>query len=334
MFAKKALAASVSGPPNPTVSDVFSSTLYSGNGGTRTITNNIDLAGDGGLVWVKNRASGYNHCMWDTQRGVRRAIFPNSSLSEQVDSTNGVTSFNSDGFTLTGSIDRWNTSGQDYISWAFRKAQKFFDIVTYTGNGSGRTISHNLGSVPGCIIVKRRDTNAQWPVYHRSRGASATLFFEGNGSSTGGSWWNDTTPTSTVFSLGDNEYVNANGGTYVAYLFAHDAGGFGPSSTDNIISCGIYTGNGSSTGPTITLGYEPQFLIIQGSDSRWSWYLYDNQLDNSNPRTSKLVVNSSDGVETSGKDIDFLSTGFQIKSSANEINFNGVQYIYIAIRKA
>jgi len=247
MFTKKALAASVSAGPAVYVESVFQSWLYTGNGSTQTITNGIDLAGKGGLVWIKKRSAIDNHVVFDSARGITKQLIPNLTNAESTDA-NAVTAFNSDGFSLgSGGSGFTNESAATYASWTFRKAAKFFDVVTYTGTGSNRTVAHNLGSVPGCIIVKRTNTTADWQVYHRSLANTEYMVLNSTAAkATGATRWNSTTPTSTVFSLGTEATVNASGGTYVAYLFAHDAGGFGDAGDQSVVKCGSYTGTGSS----------------------------------------------------------------------------------------
>ena len=140
------------------VDDVFSTYLYTGNGSTQTINNGIDLAGKGGLVWIKLRSGPNavsNHVLFDTVRGAGRRLYTNTTDAE-FNGGNILTAFTSSGFTIDASI--YNDSSNAPVSWTFRKAAKFFDVVTYTGTGSATTIAHNLGSTPGCIIVKRTDT--------------------------------------------------------------------------------------------------------------------------------------------------------------------------------
>jgi len=145
------------------VDDVFSTWLYTGNGSTQTITNGIDLAGKGGLVWVKSRSAATNNFLFDTTRGVNVEINSNTTDANAT-LVNSVTAFNSSGFAL-GSAAGINVSAATYASWTFRKAAKFFDVVTYTGTGSARTIAHSLGVAPGMVIVKRTDTTGNWQVY-------------------------------------------------------------------------------------------------------------------------------------------------------------------------
>jgi len=254
------------------IEEVFSTWLYTGNGSTQTITNGIDLSTKGGLVWIKIRGTSVqDHALYDTARTARYKLRSNSA-SGQSDTGTGTNkdfaSFNSNGFSLGTPFysDDVNGTSYPYVSWTFREQPKFFDVVTYTGTGSNRTISHSLGSVPACIMVKRTDTTGAWQVYHRSLANTEYLVLNTTAAkATGATRWNSTTPTSSVFSLGTDATVNASGGTYVAYIFAHDAGGFGLTGTDNVISCGSYTGNGSATGPSITLGYEPQWVLVKSS---------------------------------------------------------------------
>ena len=317
------------------IEEVFQTWLYTGNGSTQTITNGIDLAGKGGLVWIKQRPSTLDHSLFDTVRGATNKLSTNLTFGNSV-ATTSLTAFNSNGFTL-GSDNDVNTSGANnlYASWTFREQPKFFDVVTWTGSGANRTIAHNLGSVPGCIMVKRTDTTGAWQVYHR--GLANTQYIVLNttaAAATGATRWNSTTPTDTVFSLGTDVTVNASGGTYVAYLFAHDAGGFGLTGTDNVISCGSYTGNGSTTGPVINLGYEPQYVLIKNASATGFWFCFDNMRGIATGGTDAVLYpNGGDAEANSTDNIDLTSTGFQIKNSAGSINGNGNTLIYIAIRR-
>ena len=222
------------------IEDVFSTYLYTGNSSTQTITNGIDLSTYGGLVWLKNRTAdgsytAANYVVDSARSSFRSYLITNDTNTADAETAGkGVTSVSTTGFVLGTSNISTNTSAVDYVSWTFRKQPKFFDVVTYTGTGANRTIAHNLGSVPGSIIVKRTDTTADWAVYHRSLANTQYMVLNTTAAATtGATWWNSTTPTSAVFSLGTDASVNASGGTYVVYLFAHDAGGFGLTGTDN-----------------------------------------------------------------------------------------------------
>jgi hypothetical protein len=319
------------------VEDVFSTWLYTGNGSTQTITNGIDLSGKGGLVWTKARSAAYNHILVDTVRGRPNSLFSNATNAQGTASD--ISSFSSTGYALGLNQGYENNSGITYASWTFRKAAKFFDVVTYTGNATNRTIAHNLGSTPGCIIIKRTNAGGNWFVYHRGL-ASPTLDLINLNTTSAAltnfpAYWNSTAPTSTVFSLGTEADINANGGTYVAYLFAHDAGGFGDAGTDSVVSCGSYTGNGSTSGPTVTLGWEPQWLLVKRTDNANSWWMLDTMRGLPvGSGAAYLLANLSSAEASFGNDLLALSaTGFRLITDNSNFNANGGSYIYIAIRR-
>ena len=312
------------------IEDVFSTFLYSGTGASQTITNGIDLSTKGGLTWIKGRSGATGHRFTDTARGVTKSLESNSTAAEATETT-GLTAFGTTGFTIGADAD-YNTSSATYASWTFRKQPKMFDIATWTGTGSNTTIAHNLGAVPGCIIVKRTDTTADWAVYHRSLANTQYLVLNTTAAAaTGATWWNSTTPTSAVFSVGTDASVNASGGTYVAYIFAHDAGGFGLTGTDNVISCGSYAGTGAA-GNTITLGYEPQWLMVKASSRTSTWTIVDNMRSFSETSGSSLFANNSNAEDTP---LFFTptATGFKVYTTSFNANASGETYIYIAIRR-
>jgi len=209
------------------VDDVFSTHLYTANGSTRSIVNGIDLSGEGGLVWIKARTgNNQTHNLYDTERGATKMLASDVADAETT-ITDTLTAFNSNGFTLGVDVQGWgvNWGTLTETSWTFRKAPGFFDVVKYTGNGNNRTIAHSLGSVPGLILVKRTSANENWAVYHRSLGATKGMELDESAAAgdSGEYYWNDTEPTSSVFSVGTNNKVNGNGDSYVAYLFAGGA---------------------------------------------------------------------------------------------------------------
>jgi hypothetical protein len=334
--------------PSPPIfiEDLFSTFLYTGTSAAQTITNGIDLSGQGGLVWTKDRNNVVDHILVDTVRGNTKVLNSNNSTAEQTTSgTSTITGFNSNGYGLGTDGNVWvNTSGRPYVSWTFREQPKFFDVVTYTGNGAAsRNIAHNLGSVPGCIICKALSISESWGVYHRSTGANGLYL---NAINSAGVTGVPTGHTSTTFEVADGYGLNnASGVPYVAYLFAHDAGGFpvsGGGST-NAISCGSYAGNGSTTGPLIDLGYEPQWVMIKKSaggtfsTGSSSWVIFDimRGFTNSDENDNYLNPNLPQAENNLGTS-NFcrpLSTGFQPTSGGNLTNENGATYIYIAIRR-
>jgi hypothetical protein len=332
------------------IEDVFSTYLYTGTGASQTITNNIDLSTKGGMTWIKSRSAAYNNSLFDTARGATKAIRSNLTTAQVTDG-NSLTAFNTTGFTLgsgntTGT--QVNTSAATFASWTFRKQPKFFDIVTYSGNGTAaRQISHSLGSVPGCIIVMSLTNLYGDPhfVYHRALDATnpQNYFISLNNqdartASSGQSYsaWASTQPTSTYFTIGDGgSGLNGSGQTYVAYLFAHDAGGFGLTGTDNVISCGSYTGNGSATGPVVTLGYEPQWVLWKNADlSDASWCILDNMRGIRTGSNDPVLIANTDGSEFGGGNyMSLTATGFNITTTETNTNGSGNTIIYIAIRR-
>lgn len=313
------------------VAQNFSTTLYTGNGATQTITNGIDLANDGGLVWVKNRTSAsYDHYIVDSETGnLSFALASNSTRGKTFDFSpySFISALNSDGFSIGnggGDLGDLNASGNNYVSWTFKKAAGFFDIVTYTGDGvAGRTVSHNLGADVGTLIVKKTSGVDNWFVWHRGL-TDATYRIILNltsGEQQQTNAWNSTAPTSTEFTLGDNANVNENGASYVAYLFAHDV------AADGLIQCGSFTTNGSGSA-TVNLGWEPQFAIIKGTSVASQWVLLDSARGWVNGSSDNWLRANAADAEQSNDLGHPTATGFEVA------NFASGNYIYIAIRAA
>ena len=328
--------------PAAFVDGLFQTHVYDGNGGTQSIVNNIDLSGSGGLVWTKRRDSSSNgdHTLYDTERGTGTGGRLRSNNDQQAYSpTDAVTAFNNNGFSI-GADASINTNGAEYVSWTFRKQPKFFDVVTYTGNGSeGNTVNHNLGSVPGMILFKRRDATASWWVYHRGVDASAPedyyLKLESTAArANSAGLTNDTAPTSTVITLGSNTAVNASGGSYVAYLFAHNNndGGFGEPGDQDIIKCGSYTGN--ETNPnSINLGFEPQWLMVKAATKTQNWFIVDVIRGITTGGDEALLSPNLADADAGNNYFSVTPTGFNVENSGTFINETGQTYIYVAIRR-
>jgi len=318
------------------IEDVFSTYLYTGNGSTQTITNNIDLSTKGGMVWIKGRSSASpedNHQLYDTIRGAGKTLITNIS-DGQYDflSSGALSAFNSNGFSLNGpgpAGNRVNASGQNVCSWTFREQPKFFDVVTYTGDGtSNRSISHNLGSTPGMIIDKATSTTGDWFVWNRTMGGNGLILnlTDAQGAYFATQYMQNS--TSTIFKV--NSDLNTNGVTYVAYLFAHDAGGFGTTGTDNVISCGGFTANGSGNA-TINLGYEPQYLLYKRTDGAAGWVLYDVMRGWNQSALNYLFANLADAEGYfPGNYIFPTATGLTF---TNGLLTAGASYIYMTIRR-
>jgi hypothetical protein len=339
-----------SGPSGPVIyiEDVFSTYLYTGNGSTQTITNGIDLSTKGGMVWIKNRSlGGTNHALQDTVRGRNNILFSNDTVQNQAYSTS-INSFNSTGFTL-GSENLTNQSGQTFVSWTFREQPKFYDVVTYTGDGQTyKQVFHNLKAPIGMMIIKRIDSTSNWSVVARTGASSATgpialnstgipIFSNANvlfgDSLSGGA--NTFFYASQQSGMTGDDSTNVSGGTYVAYLFAHNAGGFGLSGTDNVISCGSYTGS-NGAGQAINLGYEAQWVLIKNtSRAGQNWVLMDNMRSFDQTNYGWLYPNTSGAEATgSGAYVVPTATGFATTTNANAAtDYLTDSYIYIAIRR-
>ena len=314
------------------IEEVFSTFLRTSDGTTANIVNNIDLSGKGGLVWTKNRGSAQWHVLYDTVRGGAYSLTSNNTGVSRTNIAGAVT-FNADGYSIVAGFAENNANANTYVDWVLRKQPKFFDIQTWSGSGANTTISHSLGSVPACIIVKRTDTAADWAVYHRSLANTQYLVLNTTAAeATGATWWNSTTPTSSVFSLGTDASVNASGGTYIAYIFAHDAGGFGLTGTDNVISCGSFTTDGSGDA-TVSLGYEPQFVLYKKSSTTGQWYIEDTMRGLYAPSTqgTTLIANLANAEGALNGSLQLTSTGFTVNPLGNL--GTSTTSIYIAIRR-
>ena len=323
------------------IEDVFSTWLYPGDsGGFVFASSRVDITG-GGMFWVKGRGASTNNFIFSPSLTSANHYLQTNTTAAQ--SNSGVSDNNFEPITngggmrfggaFTGISSNAGGSGTPYASWTFRKAPRFFDVVTYTGNSGTQNISHNLGSVPGCIIIKMITTAGyRWRVYHRSLGNTSTLNLDLTGGvNTGQNTWNSTTPTSTVFSLGNDPTSNLAGESFVAYLFAHDSGGFGLSGNDNVISCGSYELDGFGEA-TVNLGYEPQLILYKSATSTGDWRIVDNMRgwstgdavadDDSilRPNTSGAETKSGIGFPT--------ATGFKMMNGGAVNTF-----IYIAIRR-
>ena len=322
-------------PPFPNIEDVFSTYLWTGNASTLTITNGINLSTKGGLVWIKRRDGAVSgNYLATTVDGTSNYLQSNTTGPYETSVTTRITSFNANGFSL-GAAGSVNSSGALYVGWTFREQAKFFDVVTFTSAASGNTtFSHNLGSTPGCVFIKNTQTADPWIVYHRSTGDSQWLYL--NTTAAAASDPNIFSATSTTFTI-KSTFTYASQ-SYIAYLFAHDAGGFGPTGTDNVISCGSYTGDGTTDGSKlVSLGYEPQWVLVKRTDSSTNggWHMIDVMRGMPTATTSAsitaLLLANTTAVEVLDSTGGPKSTGFSPVASLT--NTNGASYVYLAIRR-
>jgi len=308
---------------------------YSSNAFTITVTNAVaqngggpftdSTANKGGLVWLKLRNGASSNILNDTVNGAGNFLYSNTT-NALISQTWGVSSFLNNGFQVSGN-DPFNnsTGGYNYTSWTFREQAKFFDVVTFTASAAAAyTFNHNLGSTPGFVIIKPTSVGGAWYCYHTSLGVNKYLLLnttDASGTNPSGNW----AATSTTFTV-PTDFLSGGTQTYVAYLFAHNAGGFGPAGTDNVISCGSF--NGASAG-SVSLGYEPQWILFKDATSTTSWVIYDVMRGWSVTSGNYLLPNSS-GAEANTTSFYPVpnATGFSYPSGMTSGNT-----IYIAIRR-
>ena len=316
--------------------DYFNTKLYTGTGATQSITG-VGFQPD--FVWIKSRTSTHNNQTFDVLKGVQKSIVVNENSAE-ITMTNGLTAFNSDGFTI-GSDDQVNNNTQNFASWNWLGANASssntdgsitssvsantdagFSIVSYTGTFANATVGHGLGVAPKVIILKNRDTTNNWCVGHGSIGFTKHLALNTTDASASSSVrFQDTDPTSTVYSVGVAGETNGSGNDIIAYCFAEKKG---------YSKFGSYTGIASSDSNFVYLGFKPSFLLIKNtSTSGTNWHIYDNKRLGYNVDNNMLRANLDNASQTDD-DIDLLSNGFKLRRSTSALNNSGDNFIYLA----
>ena len=317
-------------------SDYFNTKLYTGNGSSQSFTG-VGYQPD--FTWIKRRGSAEGHSLFDAVRGVQKRLVSNDNGGEAVVS-NSLTAFGSDGFTLGGS-DTVNGS-DNYASWNWKangagsantdgsinstvsvNTTAGFSIVSWTANGSNATIGHGLGSVPKMIFLKCRTQADKWIVYNSTVGNTKYLVLNSTDApTTSSTHWNNTSPTSSVFSTGTSGNVSGTGETFIAYCFAEKTG---------YSKIGSYTGNGNADGTFVYTGFKPAFVMLKKyNTSADSWVILDNKRDTNNVVSGRLFPDLANSESTSTDMVDFLSNGFKLRTSGSAYNGSGVGYIYMA----
>ena len=319
----------------------FNTKFYTGTGSELAVTG-VGFKPD--WTWIKSRSATYDHTLYDVVRGATKQLYSNQTNGQYTEAQ-GLKSFDSDGFT-NGTDAKGNNNGSTYVSWNWLaggsqgssntdgsinttytsvNTTAGFSICQWEGTGANATIGHGLGVVPKMYIVKNVDATNDWNVYHHSIGNTHRLFLNTTqAAEDNASAWNDTSPTSSVFSVSTNTNVNQSGSTMIAYVFAEKTG---------FSKFGSYTGNGNADGTFIYTGFKPALIIIK-KDATDSWFMYDNKRGDINPNAKGLTAESNAVEETSGKEIDFVSNGVKIRNSNNSINTSGSTYIYMAFAEA
>jgi hypothetical protein len=299
---------------------------WTGNDGTSALTfdGNADLQAD--LFWLKTRNAGDLWRVYDSVRGVNNGLVLNATDAEQTVANDGITAIGSDGFTMVSGTNfgggDYNQSSTNYIGYAWKELAGFMDIVSYTGNGSNRNIAHNLGAVPKMMIVKRRDNTGGWIVYHQAVGNTKISELHVNDASqTSSAAWNNTTPTASVFTLGDYTSVNTNNATYIAYLFGDTS----------ISKIGSYVGTGNADGPFVYTGFKPNWVMLKWTGGAEGWSVYDTSRNPINgPNDSWFIADHVDPENSNTDDLDMLSNGFKLTRAHNRANTNGYPYLFMA----
>ena len=318
--------------------DYFNNKLFTGDGSLPRAITGIGHQPD--FVWLKNRSVAYHHQLYDSVRGTSAGVLYSSANSAE-DSTYQMSSFNTDGYTMGSQLGAVNGSGENIVSWNWKagttsglsggtitpsaysiNATAGFGIYKYTGNStSGANIAHGLGKVPTMIMVKRLDSNKEWQIYHEAMGNTKWMEFTNGTPQTGTSRWNDTSPTSTLFYLGNDSDVNSSSHSYIAYVFC-DVVGYSKMSS--------YNGNSSGNGPFVYTGFKPVFLITKKTSGSYHWNMNDTARDPYNVAEKRLYPSASSTEATSSNYyVDFLSNGFKIRTSHASIN-DDAEYIYMA----
>jgi len=322
--------------------DYFNTKLYTGNGSTNAITG-VGFQPD--WTWIKQRSATRSHMLFDAIRGATYRLSSDTNEANGQYSTS-LTAFNTDGFTLgafndvnasSGTFASWNwkangsgssnTDGSINTTYTSANTTSGFSIIQYTGNGSaGATIGHGLGVAPKMFITKKINTADDWIIYHASLGATKYLKFNTTmAAGTATDAWNDTAPTSSVFSLGSASTTNGNGATFIAYAFAEKTG---------FSKFGSYTGNGNNDGSFIYLGFKPAFVLCKVSSGTTNdWTLLDNKRDSFNVAGKRLYPNTS-GAESETARADFTANGFKLRGDGTDMNGSGNTYIYMAFAEA
>ena len=324
----------------------FQAKLYTGNDSTQSITfdGSTDMQPD--LIWIKSRTNGASHVLTDAVRGVNSQLYSEGNWAAGT-YTNMVTAFGSDGWTM-GSNAQVN-GAQNYVAWCWKagttsgiagspsitptsysfNATSGCSIIKYDGTGSAATLPHGLGVAPKVVIVKRTDDANDWLVYHEKVGATKYMRLDSTQAETTSSTaWNDTAPTSTLFSIGDRNEVNNSSGTYVAYCFASKQG---------YSKFGSYEGNGNADGTFVYTGFRPAFVMTKYTSPGGGvgdWNMYDNKREGYNVENDYLAANTTSVENSSDNQVDLLSNGFKWRATDSDTNEDGSTYVYMAFAES
>jgi len=317
-------------------SEYFNTNLYTGNGGTQSFT---EIGFQPDWVWIKNRSGTEDHMLYDAVRGVTKDIRANQTNAESTNA-NSLTAFETDGYSI-GSSGNINNNGSNFVGWNWKangagssntdgsitstvsaNTTSGFSIVSYTGTGANATVGHGLGVAPKMIIIKNRIDAVNWEVGHDSIGWTKKLRLNTTDAETvDNGAFNDTAPTSSVFSLGNNGTSNGSGDDMIAYCFA-DVKGFS--------KFGSYTGNGSTDGTFVYTGFKPKLVIVKEYGASGNWIMKESRFDNQN---DSYILSNDPSSEVNANAVvgfDLLSNGFKLRGTAGDSNGAGANILYMA----
>jgi len=342
--------------------DYFNTKLHTGDGGGSGSSTGIGFQPD--MVWSKSRTEALNHTLFDSVRGAgsNKELTPNGTSPEGGADSAGfgyISAFNSDGYSWTAgstNTENFNKSSQTYANWCWKAGTSFtndasatsigsidsagststtagFSIVSYTGTGSAGTIAHNLGVAPKMILAKSRDASENWVVFHKSlnsSGAGTYIYLNTTAAAAGGgsntSIFNNTAPTSSVFSIGNDGNINNSSDDYIAYCFAEKKG---------FSKFGSYTGNGNVDGTFVYTGFKPAMIIIKKNGAGDNWHIYDNKVNPTNVMDTNLRPNlPAAEITNANHNLDFVSNGFKWRTTSNTRQGSGSEVIYMAFAES
>ena len=304
----------------------FQVKIWTGTGSSNALTLDGDTDMQPDLVWIKSRSDAQNNILTDAVRGTNKNLYSDATSAEAT-TTDNITAFGSDGFTVAGVGNETNGSSKTYVAWNWKEsATSGFDIIQFTGNSTARTISHSLSAVPKMILMKNITNGAaQWVVYHVSTGNTQALYLNTSATPTDVlGFFNDTDPTSSVFTVGTDTAVNGNTNGQICYAWSEKQG---------FSSMGSYIGNGNADGPFIwTNGMRPAMIIIKSATEVRNWRMFDNKRSAYNLTDEVLYPDLSNAEATGDSEIDMLSNGFKLRKTSD--NTSGETYIYMAFAEA
>jgi len=323
--------------PEPIVDpkNFFNTLTYTGDGSSRSITG-VGFKPD--FLWIKGTNYTFNHILSDVVRVAGRILYSDTTGAE---ADYGIASFDSDGWSMSGTMNAINENNRPYVAWCWKAGNANtafsesgnnpggthranvaagFSIVSYTGTGAAGTVAHGLGAAPDLMLIKNRDVTDAWAVYYGDN-TDYLILNTGAATADAATYWNDTSPTSTVFTVNTAHNVNADGEKYIAYCWR---------SVEGFSKVGSYVGNGANNGPFLNTGFRPAWCLFKGIDSTSSWRIFDNKRDVNNPNNKILYADTTAAEASTSHPLDFVSNGIKIRGQSNDFNENTETHIYMA----